>query len=149
MLLEQLKFEEGLRLKTYLCTAGKRTIGYGRNLDANPYFEGNKIPDEITKDEAEAILAHDIDQVTKQLVHRWTGFTLLDEVRRDALINMAFQMGVDGLLGFKMMHKALLKGDWRKACNEALDSQWGKTEELRPRSMRVAGQFLTGLHYKV
>ncbi|MCP4280350.1 MAG: lysozyme, partial [Alteromonas sp.] len=26
---------EGLRLKPYKCTAGKITIGYGRNLDDN------------------------------------------------------------------------------------------------------------------
>ena len=60
-LLAQVKIEEGLRLKTYLCPAGRRTIGYGRNLDAMPYFEGNKIPDEITEDQAEAILHRDLN----------------------------------------------------------------------------------------
>ena len=30
---KQLVRHEGLRLKPYRCTAGKLTIGYGRNLD--------------------------------------------------------------------------------------------------------------------
>ena len=33
ILLEQLKDFEGLELKAYQCTAGKTTIGLGRNLD--------------------------------------------------------------------------------------------------------------------
>ena len=37
---EQLVRHEGLRLKPYRCTAGKLTIGIGRNLDGRSIYMG-------------------------------------------------------------------------------------------------------------
>lgn len=144
---KQLEFEEGRRLKVYLCTEGYRTIGVGRNLDANPYFEGNLIPDEITDDECDAILAHDIRRTTERLHAAWHGMGLLEGARRDAVIQMAFQMGVDGLLGFRRMLRAMLQCDWRRAREEALDSKWARQTPNRAR--RVARQILTGEYYPI
>ena len=36
-LIEQLKEHEGFRANYYLCSSNKKTIGYGRNLDNNPF----------------------------------------------------------------------------------------------------------------
>jgi lysozyme len=144
-LIEQIKFEEGLRLKAYLCPAGKLTIGYGRNLDAKNDLNGNKIPIEITKDQAEAILFDDLVRTSEKLHAAWHGMSLLTPARRDACINMAFQMGIDGFLGFKKMREHLLKCDWLKAHDAALDSAWA--EQTPARSKRVAKQLLTGEYY--
>lgn len=146
-LIEQLKFEEGLRLKVYRCPAGKRTIGYGHNLDANPYIEGNKIPDEITREVAEVLLHRDVDKTTEQLAAIWSGFGLLNGARRDACINMAFQIGVAGFMDFKKMRDALFKCEWAEAYKQAKASQWAK--QTPDRAERVASQFLTGQHYAV
>jgi lysozyme len=134
-----------LRLKAYHCTAGKLSIGFGHNLDANPTFENNVIPMEITKDEAEAILFHDLENTSTRLHAAWHGMSLLTPARRDACINMAFQMGIDGFLGFSDMRKHLLKCDWLKAHDAALDSKWAR--QTPNRAKRVATQLLTGEYY--
>lgn len=147
-LLEQVKFEEGLRLQKYLCSAGHWTIGYGRNMDADPFFEGNRIPNQIAADEAEAILFHDLNHAATVLAAAWHGYELLQGARRDAVIQMCFQLGLDGFLGFKKMRAALLRCDWQAAYAEAMDSKWGK-QDSPSRAARVAGQFLSGNYYLV
>ena len=91
-LLEQLKSDEGLRLKPYKCTEGYDTIGYGRNLETNG----------ISENEAETMLMNDICRVMNSLNDHGL---LVDHTspRQDVLINMAFQLGVSGLLKFKKM----------------------------------------------
>lgn len=144
---DQIKFEEGLKLSVYLCPAGKRTIGYGHNLDASPTLEGNKIPDEITEEIADVLLDNDIRETIRLLSSSWKGFELLSGARRDALINMCFQLGIGKLSGFQRMHAALMKCDWSTTYNEAMASTWAKQCHLR--ANRVATQFLTGKHYEV
>lgn len=145
-LLNQTKFEEGLRLTAYICPAGKKTIGYGHNLEANPYFEGNRIPDKITKEQAEVILYHDLNNVATRLA-AWHGFELLQGARKEAVIQMAFQLGFDGFMGFKNLRKALLRCEWAEAKAHALDSKWAR--QTPKRAARVAHQLLTGEHYSV
>ena len=144
-LIEQLKFEEGLSLTAYRCPAGKLTIGYGHNLEARPYLEGNRIPNTITEDVADVLLEQDIDDTTDLLAKAWHGFLLLQDARRDAVINMAFQMGVAGFMGFKKLREALIRCEWGKAYQEAKHSTWAR--QTPERAERVALQFLTNEHY--
>ena len=93
--INQLKRHEGLKLKPYKCTAGKLTIGYGRNLEDKG----------INKSEAEEMLLRDICEVEERLFDAG----LLDsqnDARKAVLINMAFQLGFNGLFGFKNMLEA-------------------------------------------
>jgi lysozyme len=55
---EQLVRHEGLRLKPYRCTAGKLTIGIGRNLDDRG----------ISQKEAYAMLERDIKDCKQWLI---------------------------------------------------------------------------------
>jgi len=145
-LIDQVKFEEELLLTKSIFPYGSWRIGYGRNLEENPYFEGNRIPDQITKEEAEIILVTDLNHAATVLAAAWHGYELLQGARRDAVIQMCFQLGLDGFLGFKNMRKALVMCNWQAAYNEALDSEWAKTD-CPARAERVARQFLTGKHY--
>jgi len=145
---QQLKFDEGLRLEKYKCTAGRWTIGYGHNLDAHPNWpKGEKIADTITEEEAEHLLAYDIGNTIISLWGRWPEIISLDKARRDACINMAFQLGINGFLRFRKMKKALMNKDWELAHKEALDSNWSKQTPARAR--RVASQLLTGQYYAI
>jgi lysozyme len=146
---EQIKFEEGLRLNKYLCTKGHNTIGYGRNVDANPYFPNSKIliPDRITNKQADDILAFDIQETSNHLNSSWPELSNLSPVRRDACIQMAFQLGVDGFMKFKHMRQAIADRFWLLANVEALDSDWFK--QTPERAKRVAGQFIINEYYKV
>jgi len=132
-LIEQLKVHEGLRLKPYHCTEGYLTIGYGRNLETNG----------ITEAEAEMLLANDVFKVMEQLADHGL---LQDHTkpRQDVLINMAFQMGVSGLLKFKKMILALDERRYYQAAKEMLDSRWAK--QTPNRANELAKQMRTGVY---
>ena len=112
---DQLKRHEGRRLDLYKCPAGKWTIGYGRNLEARG----------ISRDEAELMLDNDIKFYTEQVEKSlpWAK-TDLNEARKSVLVNMAFNMGMVGLLGFKKMLAAARRGDYVSAAAEMVMSDW-------------------------
>ncbi len=114
---EQLVRHEGLRLKPYRCTAGKLTIGIGRNLDDCG----------ITQSEAYVMLINDIMNCEKQLQAKIPDiYNGLDEVRKSVLLNMCFNLGISGLLGFKNTLEFIKVGDWERAANNMLVSRWAK-----------------------
>ena len=114
---EQLVRHEGLRLKPYRCTAGKLTIGYGRNLDDCG----------ISHTEAYVLLENDIQNCEKQLMDEIPEiYNVLDEVRKSVLLNMCFNLGVYGLLGFNNTLAFIAAGDWERAANGMLASKWAK-----------------------
>jgi len=113
----QLVRHEGLRLKPYRCTAGKLTIGIGRNLDDCG----------INQSEAYVMLINDIMNCEKQLQSKIPDiYNGLDEVRKSVLLNMCFNLGVSGLLGFKNTLAFVKAGDWERAANNMLVSKWAK-----------------------
>lgn len=114
---EQLVRHEGLRLKPYRCTAGKLTIGIGRNLDDCG----------ISQSEAYIMLINDIMNCEKQLQAKIPDiYNGLDAVRKSVLLNMCFNLGINGLLGFKNTLAFIKTGDWERAANNMLVSRWAK-----------------------
>ncbi|MDD2424094.1 MAG: glycoside hydrolase family protein, partial [Candidatus Cloacimonetes bacterium] len=114
---EQLLRHEGLRLKPYRCTAGKLTIGIGRNLDDCG----------ISQKEAYALLDNDIQNCEQQLLEEIPViYNALDEVRQCVLLNMCFNLGIHGLLGFNNTLAFIAAGDWERAANNMLASKWAK-----------------------
>lgn len=114
---EQLLRHEGLRLKPYRCTTGKLTIGIGRNLDDCG----------ISQTEAYALLENDIHNCQKQLLEEIPEiYNHLDEVRKSVLLNMCFNLGIGGLLGFNNTLAFIAAGDWERAANGMLASKWAK-----------------------
>ena len=117
-LTEQLIRHEGLRLKPYRCTAGKLTIGVGRNIEDKG----------ITEDEAMFLLKNDVQQCMADLAFsvfpaEWPRFP---EPVRIVLANMRFQLGYTGFRLFRRMIAALRAFDYQKAAAEMLDSNWAK-----------------------
>ena len=115
-LITQLKKQEGYRRFPYRCSEDVLTVAYGRNLETNG----------IDEEEAEYLLRRDIEKRRAELSRRIGFFLELDSVRQDALINMAFQIGVGGLLKFKNMILALNEANYWHASREALDSRWAR-----------------------
>ena len=114
---EQLVRHEGLRLRPYRCTADKLTIGIGRNLDDCG----------ISQSEAYVMLINDIINCEKQLQAKIPDiYNGLDEVRKSVLLNMCFNLGIKGLLGFKNTLAFVKAGDWERAANNMLVSKWAK-----------------------
>jgi len=113
----QLVRHEGLRLKPYRCTAGKLTIGIGRNLDDRG----------ISQKEAYAMLERDIMDFEQQLLDEIPEtYSGIDEVRQSVILNMCFNLGMKGLLGFKNTLAFIGAGDWERAANNMLASKWAK-----------------------
>ncbi|QWF71995.1 hypothetical protein KEF85_05940 [Methylomonas paludis] len=146
-LLAQLRFEEGLRLEAYQDSRDIKSIGYGHNLVTQPFFAGVRIPDRISTDLAEQVLLNDVLVTAYTLLQSWPLLANLDLPRRDACIQMAFQLGVHGFLGFSQLRIALGQQDWDKAYAEVLDSQAAR--ECTNRWHRIAGQILHGVYYQV
>ena len=120
-LVNQLKQDEGFRSHLYKCTAGKDTIGYGLNIEAG-----------ITKEEAALILEHRVHKLHETL-SQYDWYKNLDDTRKTAIINMAYQLGVGGMLKFKKMIAALELREWTEAAAQMMDSRWFKQTESRVR----------------
>lgn len=106
--------EEGYRQFPYRCTAGKLTIGYGFNLDDT----GLSVP------ESAAILHMRIDELRTILAKRLPWFSALNEARQAALLSMAYQMGLAGLLKWQRTLGHLASGDYESAATEMVKSRW-------------------------
>lgn len=119
-------------LKPYKCTADKLTIGYGRNLEDSG----------ITEPEAMILLKNDIAKTMEQLDQALHFYKRLGPVRRDVLTNMAFQMGVSGLLKFKKTLDYVAQGEFEKASVEMLISKWAK--QTPNRTKELSEQMRTG-----
>ncbi|MEI6745736.1 MAG: glycoside hydrolase family protein [Methylococcaceae bacterium] len=140
MSLEILKRHEGFRATCYKCTAGKLTIGYGYNLEANPLkLRASEVEDMIengiTRHFAEILLTMMVCEITKTLQVKIEGFEKLDEARRWVLINMCYNMGLNGLLGFKNTLEFIRKGNYESAAYNMMKSKWaaqvkGRASEL-------------------
>ena len=129
---EELIRDEGLRLKPYRDTVGKLTIGVGRNLDDVG----------ITKDEAMHLLECDIRRVKDDLDHALSWWRGLDDMRQRVLVNMAFNLGITRLMGFKNTLAAMRAGNYVDAAKGMLDSKWA--DQVGERATRLAAMMVEG-----
>jgi len=121
---------EGLRLKPYVDTRGKWTIGYGRNLS----------DDGIRADEAELLLTNDLRAAQADLA-RYAWFARLSPVRQAVVTDMAFRLGPHGFAGFRGAIAAISGGRWDDAADAMLDSAWAR--EAPSRAHRLAEMMRT------
>jgi lysozyme len=113
-LIEHIKEEEGFRGTPYKDTLGYLTIGYG-----------TKLP--LDEAEAELLLIHRLKKMQKQLHRRITelyGEVQLPDKVWEILYHMSYQLGVQGVMNFKKMLRAIVNGNYIEASREMLDSKW-------------------------
>ena len=133
---KQLRQEEEEVLSAYQDHLGYWTIGVGRLIDSRK--GGN-----ITAEESEYLLQNDIKRKTEELLRKAPWTASLDPVRFDALVSMAFQMGVEGLLSFTTSLRLIKEGKYTEASEQMLKSLWAK--QTPARAKRVAEQMKTGV----
>lgn len=139
-IIDQLKRDEGFRPDIYIDTAGKRTIGYGHNLDANP------IPDLVTpisEPTGAQILGRDVERISRTLLLHLLWIVSLDETRHGVLQNMAFNLGIFGLLGFHRTLAAVQSGDYLGASQDMQASAW--YTQVGDRAKRLCQQMREGI----
>jgi len=134
--------DEGVRLRAYKCTAGHLTIGVGHRLTPR---EIQSDMTEISLEQAGYLLHQDIGLALAGCygIFGRERFDSFSEPRQRALVNMAFQMGTDGLNKFRQMVSAIMRSDWQRAKVEALDSKWARSDSPA-RAQRVAKELLGG-----
>lgn len=115
---------EGVRYKPYTCTAGKLTIGVGRNLEDVG----------VSKDEVELMLANDIAACSTDLgAFYW--WAPLSPNRKAALLDLMFCVGPGGFRAFRKMIAAIESQDWEEAGRQILDSKFAKQTGQRARDL--------------
>ena len=132
---EQLSLHEGVEPSVYTDTKGKRTIGIGFNLDE---------PSNRKKAEAVGLNVQDMLSGKKTLSDKEIKLLYNESIKQAAndanaflpqagrqpavvqkvLIDMAFNLGRTKLNKFENMRAALLEGDYNKAADEMIDSNW-------------------------
>ncbi len=131
-LAQELIQDEGLRLKPYRCTAGRLTIGVGRNLDDRG----------LTEAEALLLLDNDIKSFWGQLVTSLPWVMQAPEAVQEVLVNLCFNLGLAGLLAFKQTLAQVQAGRYADAALELLRSKWagqvGARAERLARKLREA-----------
>ncbi len=127
-LLEMLKRHEGVESHVYRCSAGYETIGVGRNISKSGLG--------LSDDEVDYLLENDIVRVIKELSSEYPWFKDLDDVRKDAIIDISFNLGATRLRGFERALAAMDAADYKTASLEFLDSKWSR--DVKGRSTELA-----------
>jgi lysozyme len=108
--------EEGLRLKAYVDTKGKITIGIGCNLtDVG-----------ITRDEAIYLWNNRVDNAINDLRIHLDYFDSLPDHVQLVLCDLCFNMGWYQLSLFHNTLAYIKSGDYADASKELLNSQWAR-----------------------
>lgn len=128
---------EGVASFVYVDTVGHYTVGIGRNLDKKG---GNG----LSPDEMLYLLRNDIKKCQNSL-QKYDWFLKQNTPRKDALIELCFNMGINRLLKFKNTIRFLGEENYQEAANHLMNSKWAK--QVGPtRSGSIIKQIRTGKH---
>jgi lysozyme len=127
-----LERHEGRRRYAYRDTEGLLTIGIGFNLDDVGLYDV----------EMDFILRNRIRLMYVELMRVKPLIKSLTETRQIVLVDMAYNMGITRLLGFKKFFAALAEADYTRAAAEMLDSKWAG--QVGVRAIRLSKMMGTG-----
>ena len=119
--LEQICSDEGFESKPYQDTEGVWTFGIGFTF--------------ITEEESLAVLKIRLGSVLAALNAQLHWFTNLAIEVKNIMLNMAYQIGVAGLMDFTNTMMFIQNRDWVQAADEMLDSKWAKQTPERAKRL--------------
>jgi len=125
-----LSLHEGRRNTIYKDSLGYWTVGVGHLIDPS---KGGTLPEAII----DALLRYDMTEKYEELVKTLPWVRDLDEVRQYVLLDMAFNLGVNGLLGFKNTLKMVQGRDYAGAAKNMLLSRWATQVGTRAKRLSV------------
>lgn len=104
---------EGKRNFVYRCPRGKLTIGAGRNLEDVG----------LSDDEIRVLLRNDIARVHAQArMEPWWPHVSANDARARAMLDLIFNLGLEGLRKFRKMLAAIQRDNWAEAAIELEES---------------------------
>lgn len=126
---KQLTGEEGRRHDAYLDSLGVPTIGIGH---ATPDIHLGMT---WTDAQIDAAFQADVTEKSHQIAAAFPWAMSLCDPRTAVLIEMCFQMGLDGLIGFHQALGAMRDGRFDDAAAQMLASKWDRQTPERAKSM--------------
>lgn len=146
------KMEEGVVSTVYKDSEGYDTIGIGHLMDERlggylPVYARSELQSQgyLSDSTISRLYEEDLNRILGDLKRRLPWVFHLDPVRRDVLIDMCFQMGIGGLLGFNNTLRYIKEGDYEQAAKNMLVSKWAK--QTPNRAKRRADEMKTGIAY--
>jgi lysozyme len=136
-LMADLEHDEGFRAQPYQDTLGVWTNGCGHTQGVD------ESTPPVTLAQARAQLAATVTAVMHDLDLALPWWRSLNDVRQDVLVNMAFNLGVRGLLRFTHTLAAIRGGCFGLASAGMLGSRWAT--EVGERARRLAEQMESGI----
>jgi lysozyme len=131
---DRLKRHEGFSSAPYLDTTGHWTVGYGHQCPRS------HLP--VTEPQALAILQSDIQLARSNIFRYLPWMKSVDLVRQDVFVELAFEMGLEGLLGFHRTLTDAQDGLWVKCSTDVLLSDWAV--QVKGRALELAQILRTG-----
>ncbi len=111
---------DGEPIKPGMQVYGHPTIGYGIALDIEGIDES--VATELLNKKVETLLS---------MLNGYEWFASLTDARKAVIVDMAYNMGIDGLLKFEKTIEALKNRDFNAASDEMLNSAWAKQTRTR------------------
>lgn len=108
-----IKLHEGVKPYPYRCSAGKLSIGVGRNLDD----KGLRV------DEIEYLLGNDLKEAWDEAA-KYPWFLALSDARKAAILDLQFNLGASTFAKFKKFIAAMALKDYEAAAKELEASAW-------------------------
>jgi lysozyme len=139
-LLQTLRDDEGWSATPYRCPAGRLTVGYGHNIDANglPDYATAELKATgcLSRETGERLLLEDLG-IAAEAARRWLGPTWgnLTPNRQNVVACMSFQLGEKTMRSFGQTRRFLLSGQWRNAAHGMLRSRWARQTPERVRRL--------------
>ena len=120
---ERIKKHEGFRDTVYADSLGKSTIGYGHLVLSTDHFvEGQQYP----KETLEELFDLDFNEALQSADDLLQGLEEISQDARGVICEMCFQLGKPRTMKFKRMWEGIRSGNFDKAADEMLDSNWNK-----------------------
>ena len=113
----ELRLDEGCRLHAYQDAGGTWTIGYGHT--GRDVYSGLV----WSRDQAEVQLEADAASAEAECANHLPFWARLDDSRQKVLANMAFNLGIDGLLRWRHMLAAVEAGSYAEAAADMLATE--------------------------
>jgi lysozyme len=140
-LIAELRRDEAVRYSPYNDTKGIPTVGVGHNLNAKPLPAGWKYP--LSDTQVNALLDDDLEDVFHDLDRNLPWWTDLNDVRQRVIANMAFNLGITKLLGFRNTLVFMRQGKYDAAADGMLASAWAS--QVKGRATRLADMMRKGV----
>ncbi|HGA5240295.1 TPA: glycoside hydrolase family protein [Salmonella enterica subsp. houtenae serovar Rough:z4,z23:-] len=123
-----LNYEEGYKERPYIDTEGYPTVACGVKIGPKGASLSNYIftvPREVGDVWLESFVASTIKKMNENPLII-SAMKACNQERKDILISMAYQMGVQGLAGFKNTLAMVSSGNFSGAASGMLSSKWAK-----------------------